>query len=236
MSGLIDSASAILSTAERRLEASSQNVANASTTGFKRQVSFTAALDGTDGERRGPAPLATLADFTQGRLSETGRPLDLAIYGPGLFQLRDGDQLVYSRGGSFTRNADGLLGDAAGRVLQQAGGGDLELKGEAPAILEDGTVLEDGLPTARLALYEAGKLSALTALGGSTFAADPVALDEAAASQVRQGFLENSNVVMSDEMIAMMAAVRQAESGGRLVQFYDELIGQAITTFSRSGK
>lgn len=236
MPSLIDSASAILSAAESRLEASAQNIANASTKGFKRQVSFSEVLAGAAEDSTEPAAFNTLVDFTQGRLIETGNPLDLAISGPGLLQLRDGDVLIYSRGGTFARDEDGRLADAVGRILQQAGGGDLAVKGDSLSILEDGTLIEDGLPTGKIALYETIEPATLSALGGTTFAADPVAMDEAASSQLRQGFTEASNVVMSEEMIAMMASVRRAESGGRLVQFYDHLIGQAITTFSRSGK
>ncbi|WEK46132.1 MAG: flagellar hook basal-body protein [Candidatus Andeanibacterium colombiense] len=236
MPSLIDSASAVLLSAERRLEASAQNVANASTKGYKKQVSFSETLSGVDANAFLTPERRNIVDFTQGRLTETGNPLDLAIFGPGLVQVRDGDHLVFSRGGSFVRGEDGLLADATGRVLQQAGGGDIVAKGAALTILEDGTLLEDGAPTARLGLYEPNDLSALTALGGSAFAADPGAMGDAAGSQLRAGFIENSNVTMSDEMLAMMSSVRQAESGARLVQFYDELIGQAITTFSRSGK
>ncbi|HZF46847.1 MAG TPA: flagellar hook basal-body protein [Sphingomonadaceae bacterium] len=236
MPGLVDSAAAILASAERRLEASAHNVANASTTGFKRQVNFAEVL-GSAGNADSLLPTQkSYVDFTQGRLAETGNPFDLAISGPGLLRLREGEAFVYARGGSFALNADGLLADATGRVLQQAGGGDLALAGTSFGVLADGTVLEDGLPTARIGLYEASDPAALSALGGATFTAAEPDMAEAETSQIRQGFLEKSNVTMSDEMIAMMASLRQAESGGRVMQFYDELIGQAITTFSRSGR
>ncbi|KPL68253.1 hypothetical protein SZ64_09045 [Erythrobacter sp. SG61-1L] len=225
-----------MASAERRLEAAAQNVANASTPGFKRQASFAEAVTLADrADERLPAQ-KIFVDFTQGRLSETGRAFDLAISGPAMLRLRDGDGFVYARGGSFAPNGEGLLADPAGRVLQLAGGGDLELKGASFEVLEDGTVLEDGLPTARIGLYDAGHPAALTAQGGSTFTAPDGAMAEAEGSQIRQGFLEKSNVTMSDEMVAMMSSLRQAESGGRVMQFYDELIGQAITTFSRSGQ
>lgn len=235
MSNLIESASAVLLSAERRLESSAQNVANASTQGFKRQVSFIEAVGGLQPKPRLPR-LNVLVDFTQGQLTETGSPLDLAIFGPGLFQLRDGENLIYSRGGTFARREDGMLADAAGRVLQQAGGGDLKVHGNTLEILEDGTVLEDGVPGGQISLYEASDPATLKALGGSTFAAIPGSLDEAASSTIRQGFIERSNVVMSDEMVSIIASTRQAETGGRLVQLYDELIGQAITAFSRIAK
>ena len=48
--------------------------------------------------------------------------------------------------------------------------------------------------------------------------------------------LESSNVVLSDEMVALMANTRQAEGGAQLVRLYDQLIGQAITTFARAGR
>lgn len=234
MSGLIESASGILAASEQRVEAAAQNVSNASTPGYKRQITFAETLMRTapaqgnpSGIHDAPVQLHVTQDRAQGKLRETGRPLDLAIFGPGYVQLRDGDRIAYSRGGSFAIGPDGTLIDSSGRVLQQAGGGDLEPGSTSPQIMGDGSVIENGLPVAAIALFE-------TDSPKGPFA--PATMREATASVIRQGQLESANVVMSDEMITMMAATRQAESGARLVQFYDQLIGQAITTFSRSGK
>lgn len=236
MSGLIDSAQSIISSAENRLQSVAQNIANTATPGFKKQASFTQALDQASGPENARQSTQHYLDFSQGRLTETGNPLDLAIHGPGLLMLRDGETFTYSRGGHFAIGPDGVIQDGEGRILQQAGGGDLSVKSAAVEFLDDGTVLEAGLPVAQLGLYEASTGNALSALGGSLFAADPSAMTEAVSSQVRQGFTESSNVVASDEMIAMMAAVRQAESGARVAQFYDQLVGQAISTFSRNSR
>ncbi|OCC22945.1 hypothetical protein MB02_14360 [Croceicoccus estronivorus] len=245
MSGLIESASSILASSERRVEASALNVSNASTPGYKRQVAFTSALKqaasaiGPRVARTGAAADSELhftTDFSQGALRETGSPLDLAIYGPGLIQLRDGDVYVYSRGGSFTVGPEGVVADPAGRRLQQAGGGDLTVSNPTPEILGDGTVIENGLPVSTIALLEPAAPERVTTLGGGIFTAPDSAMEQASDSILHQGQLESANVTMSDEMIAMMSATRQAEGGARLVQFYDQLIGQAITTFSRSSK
>jgi flagellar basal body rod protein FlgG len=238
MPGLIESASGILVSSERRVEASAQNVANAPTAGFKRQIAFSELLARTsvDAADTAAVRLRFASDLAQGKLRETRKPLDLAIFGPGFFKLRDGAGFVYTRGGSFSRDADGAVIDAAGRVLQQAGGGDLLVDSEAPQILGDGSVVENGLPTATLALFEPASGRQLASLGGGLFDAPDTAMLEASGSVVRQGQLESANVTMSDEMIALMATARQAEGGARLVQAYDQLIGQAITTFSRSGK
>lgn len=274
MSGLIESATAILSASERRLEMVSNNVANVSTPGFKRQISFSDLMPGTlrrssettfaaggaggaSAERAmaamflgevgaassagafAPPQLRARADLSQGKMSETKNPLDLAISGAGFFQLRAGDDIVYSRQGQFRLAENGTVVTPQGHVLQQAGGGDLILDRAAVKILEDGTVLDEDKPVARIALFawqdgSAGE-SAVHATGGSLFTFSGEAV-EVAAPVLRQGLVEASNVSMGDEMVTMMAAVRQAESGARLVQLYDDLMGRAITAFGQSGQ
>jgi flagellar basal-body rod protein FlgG len=58
-------------------------------------------------------------------------------------------------------------------------------------------------------------------------------MEEATSVRLRQGMVEGSNVSLGSEMVTMMTAVREAESGARLLQVYDDLIGRAITTFGQ---
>jgi flagellar basal-body rod protein FlgF len=169
-------------------------------------------------------------------MSGTGNPLDLAISGAGFFQLRAGSEIVYSRQGQFRLAADGTVVTPQGHVLQQAGGGDLVLERAAVEILEDGTVLDGDRPVARIALFAVAEGGVAEALGGSLFGIAENVAEEVAAPQLRQGMIEASNVSLGDEMVAMMAVLRQAESGARLVQVYDDLIGRAITTFGQGGR
>jgi flagellar basal-body rod protein FlgF len=233
--GLIESATGILSGSERRLENVSNNVSNISTAGFKRQISFEEVMNGGDAASAG-GRLRRQADLSQGELSRTGNPLDLAISGAGFFRLRAGEEIVYSRQGQFSVAADGTVATRQGHVLQQAGGGDLVLERAAVEILEDGTVLDGARPVGRIGLYVASDPAALRPLGGSIFAGSEEAMEEAPAAAVRQGMVEASNVVLGDEMVAMMTTVRQAEGGARLVQIYDDLLGRAITTFGQGNR
>jgi flagellar basal-body rod protein FlgG len=230
--GLIESASGILSASERRLENVSNNVSNISTPGFKRQISFEEVMNGR--ESGSTDALRQSSDFSQGQLSKTGNPLDLAISGPGFFRLRSGDEILYSRQGQFRIGADGNVINTQGHVLQQAGGGDLVLERAGVEILEDGTVLDGTRPVGRIGVYVSADPAAMRSLGGSTFTAGEDAMEDAPASALRQGMVEASNVVLGDEMVTMMATVRQAEGGARLVQIYDDLIGRAISTFGGS--
>lgn len=235
MAGLVESAIAIMSGSERKLSVIANNVTNISTAGFKRQLSFTGASGLGDGGLAASS-LQLRSDFTQGRLSETGNPLDLAISGTGFFRLRDGNSMVYSRHGQFRLDADGTLVNAQGHVLQQADGGDLVLDDADVQVLADGTVLAAGRPVARIALYAPSEGTVAEASGGTRFAIAEDSVEETSESELRQGMVEASNVSLGDEMVGMMAAIRQAESGARLVQVYDELLGRALTTFGQSGR
>ena len=238
MTGIIESGLLLMSSAERRIETLANNVANVTTPGFKRQISFAdvlgvraAATFGAPGEL-----LSRRTDFGQGRLSETGNPLDIAISGDGFFRLRDGDRAVFTRDGQFRRADDGTIVTQQGQVLQQADGGDLVLEGSDVEILRDGTVLSAGSPVGRIALAMPAHGSAAEAIGGSLFRIPEEAIEEVASPDLRQRHVEASNVALGDEMAAMTVALRQAESGARLVTLYDELLGRAITAFGQAGR
>ena len=234
MSGLIESAAAILSASESRLEVAAHNVSNISTPGFKRQVGFSQLL--AAGSDVNAQQIAVRRDFAQGKLSPSTNPLDIAISGTGFFQLRAGESMVYSRQGQFSRAADGTVVSPQGYVLQQAGGGDLVLDSAQVSILEDGTVLDSGVPVARLAVFAPADPAALQPVGESAFAMPGGAMDIVPDAVLRQGMVENSNVAIGDEMVTMMTALRQSEGGARLVQVYDDLLGRALQTLGQSGK
>jgi flagellar basal body rod protein FlgG len=222
----------MMSSSARRLEVTSQNVANTSTPGYKRQITFQDALSVAHHTASAPSNVA-YTDYSQGALRVTGAPLDLALSGAGFFQLRGDDGLYLSRSGQFHRAVDGRIINAQGLFLQTSDGQDLFLRSERAEILSDGVVLEDGMPVARIGVFEVGADTELRALGGSLFAAADGAMEEAPSPSVRQGALESANVEMSEEVITMMAALRRAEAGARVVQAYDTLTGQALSTFGR---
>ena len=231
MADLIESARAILSVSERRMEATANNVANLTTPGFKAQKLYSEVIS----EVSTLAPGSTenvRADLSQGRLTKTDNPLDLAIGGPGFFRLMGADGgMVYSRHGQFRRDGEGRLVNAQGLALQAADGGDILLASPDAEIRPDGTLLVDGAAVARIGLFQPAEGTATAPMGGSLFAfAEP---EEVREPQLHSGMVEASNVALADEMVAMMEAMRSAEGGARLVQTYDELMGKAINTFGQ---
>jgi flagellar basal-body rod protein FlgF len=233
-SGLAELGEVMLSASERRLETVSRNIANISTPGFKTERSFSEALGASAAKASAARSAAT--DFSQGSLRVTGNALDLALSGAGFFKLRSQAGVYLSRGGQFERASDGTVRTAQGLSLLTATGEDLVVSNGKIEILEDGTVLEGGLPVARLAVVESEEAKILEAMGGGLFSAPGEALRNTSASIVRQGMLEASNVEMAGEMVEMMSALRQAEAGARIVQVFDTLSGQMISTFSQGGR
>ncbi|WP_294122233.1 flagellar hook-basal body protein [Sphingomonas sp.] len=230
MADLIESARAILSVSERRMEATANNVANLTTPGFKSQKLYSDAV--SEASTLAPSTVEkSRVDLTQGKLSKTGNPYDLAIGGAGFFRLAGANgNIVYSRQGQFHRDGDGRLVNAQGMAVQGADG-DIVLPFANAQILGDGTVLQDGAAVGRIALFQPGDGVETRALGGSFFALSDA--EEVKEVQLHQGMVETSNVALADEMVAMMEAMRNAEGGAKLVQTYDDLIGRAITTFGQ---
>jgi flagellar basal-body rod protein FlgF len=235
MADLIESARGVLSLSERRLEAAANNVANLMTPGFKAERLYSDVS--ADADLRAPETLMTRRlDLSQGRLTRTGNPLDLAINGPGLFRLKGPDgSIAYSRSGQFRLADGGRVVNAQGFALQ-AGDGDLVVPDAAVTVAADGTVLDGEKPVAKIGLYQLQAGVTPTALGGSLVIAPEEAIDEVATPQLVQGTIEGSNVTLADEMVSMMDALRQAEGGAHLVQAYDDLIGKAISTLGQGAR
>jgi flagellar basal-body rod protein FlgF len=233
--GLIEIGEVMMVTSERRLELVSQNITNASTPGFKKSVNFEQAISAQSSLSQPQARVSARPDLTQGPLRQTGRPLDIALAGDGFFQLRANDgRIFYTRNGQFSRSAEGRITGVHGYSLQTADGGDLVLSSDHSEIVNDGTVLENGAPVARIGLFAPRDAADVESIGGTLFTARDDAMHEVSSPLLRQGMLESSNVDNAGEMLQMMAAMRQAEAGARVVEAYDSLLGQSISTFGRT--
>ena len=225
-------AAQILARAERRAETAAQNITNASTPGYRRRIGFEQALSiGAPAAARSAGTGAL--DFAAGQLSATGNPTDLAIAGDGFFAVRGEDDLLYTRQGQFHRDDHGRLVNAGGLALQTLEGGDLIVGDGDFQISPDGVVTRDGEAIGRIALYDFSNRAALAQQAAGTFAAGEAETLQVQAPAIRQGMLEGSNVSMGDEMVAMMEAVRRAETGQRLVNTYDDLMGRALNLFGQ---
>lgn len=182
----------------------------------------------------------TQVDFEQGPLRNTGRELDVAIEGRGFFQVQVEDDraangVAYTRAGNFTRNADGelVLATDQGRRLEpnitipdDAESIQITSNGEVfvqqPGDAEPTSVGEIELaafvnPTGLKQIGE--NLFAESAASGPPIVAEPT---EDGLGQLRQGFLEGSNVNPTRELINLIRTQRAFEMNSQTIRAADE--------------
>jgi flagellar basal body rod protein FlgG len=220
---------------DQRLQAISQNAANASLPGYRSRVvsgrAFDALLNsaGTDtpGEIESAGSLSPGVNLQRGGLLATGRALDVAIDADNAyFGLTDGTQTWLTRAGGFHIDANGtLLGERGLRVV--GAGGDIRLPTGDVTVEADGRITFQGTTVATLQLLKPNDPTALQAATGSLLLA-PSGTEVAVGVRLRGGALEASNTDSAHEMINLMAVARQFEAMSHLAQGYDEVVGRAI--------
>lgn len=218
---------------QSRLQRIASNLANVTTAGFRREIDVPRRVERSfaDWMRQEGAvvrPAATpVRDTTPAPVRATGEPLDLALTGPGYFELDTTAGPVYTRVGRFRSDGRGRLVDGRGDAVTGSTG-EISLGGGRLEVAADGTLLENGRPIGRLQLLD-WPAEQLTALGDGRYAArgTPAAVSPAG-TQVRQGFLEGSNVNPAREMVDLTETMRRFEAMLRFVQARDELVGSAI--------
>lgn len=215
---------AAANTAERRLEAVTANLANVNASGFKRRATSVASFDT---ELRATLERQTAAresiDFSQGALSATGNPFDLALNGPGFFAVEGPRGELVTRDGRFRVDAEGVLQTAEGFAVAWDGPrGSLDATGEAISIDADARVWQGREQRGRLRLVDFAARERLVALGSGYFAPTRGAGETEAQARVSQGHVEQANVSAVDEMVELIAVQRSFESATRLLSMIDQ--------------
>lgn len=200
-----------------KLDVIAQNLANASTVGFRAR---SAALVSFGDELRSSVGISD----AQGQLRRTDVPTDLALVGPGYFAVATADGVRYTRDGRLSVDAQGHLADARGnRLLGGLGpvhfptGANIEI---------DGRVVADGKVIDRLRIVA---FDAPCENGDSNlFAAPQGCIPKRSVAQVRSGYLEDSGVDAIAEMTALVDAQRAYEANQKSAQRTDESLRRLV--------
>jgi len=223
------------------------NLANASTPGFREQVAaFRAVPMGGDGANTRAFTLDTTpgSNFQAGVFESTGNPLDVAIQGDGFFVVRrpDGSEAL-TRAGNFKTNVAGELVSASGLPVLGAAGPIVIPPSAAspPQIGDDGTVVVfDGTSPqpqilGRLRLVKPDPKTLTRAGDGLFEVANVQALTSDPSLAAKQGFVEGSNVSVAAAMVALVGQQRLFDLNVKMIQNADANARSAngIMTLSR---
>jgi flagellar basal-body rod protein FlgF len=218
-----------------RVDRVAMNLANVQTAGYKREVAvtlpFAARVD--RGVQGSSAPAAPHIDQRPGTLKSTGQPLDLALAGPGWFEVQT------EAGPAYTRQGDFRL-DARGRLVTQQGhpvlgtGGEIQLVHGNPTIDASGRVFDGpagprATAVAQLRVVQFEASARLERLGnGLVLVHGEASAAGEGSTRVQQGHLENSNVRPMQEMVQLLQSVRHFETMQKVAASYDEMLGTSI--------
>jgi flagellar basal-body rod protein FlgG len=242
---------------QTQMTVTANNLANVSTTGFKKgRAVFDDLLYqnlsqvGANTSQNTTAPtglnlgtgtrvVATEKNYTQGNLNQTGNSLDVAIQGQGFFQvLQPSGQLAYTRDGSFQLNAQGQLVTAAGYQVQPA----ITIPQGAQSITigADGTVsvqLAGQSTTTTVGTLQLANFinpAGLQDIGGnlaveSAASGTPVTANAGlnGMGTLTQGSVESSNVDVVEELVNMIQTQQAYEMNSRAVETTDQMMTYA---------
>ena len=221
-----------------RQEITANNLANATTTGFKRDRLFAQELTSAQGQSVTSDPLSKdvskWTEFTPGAFVPTSDPLDFALQSKGFFVVSDGQNQYYTRNGHFTQNSEGQLVDVQGRTVQGEGG-NITLPHGLVTTSSSGEISVDGTVVDRLRVVQFENPQTLQKASGSAFVKSAQTTAEAPVDSpvVRQGFLENSNVDTVKEMVEMISTSRNYEINAKLLTSQDDTLRQTVNDIGK---
>lgn len=235
------------------------NLANSSTTGFKKsRADFQDLMYQTEKTTGAPATNATTIPtgiqvglgvrpgavskiFTTGNIIATGNELDLAIQGDGFLQVQQSDgSTAYTRAGALKRDGQGRVVTSDGQPIIP----EILIPSNATRITigNDGTVSVQqagqtaATTVATLQLASFSNPSGLNAIGKNLFlptdssgAATTGTAGQNGLGTIEQGFLENSNVSVMEEMVSMIVGQRAYEINSKAIQASDDMLQQAAS-------
>jgi len=214
------------------LDATANNIANASTAGFHGDaVTFKQVMTQARSPDVGLVDAGTARiDSQPGALNPTGNPLDLALEGDGYFSVQSEQGTRYTRAGNFELDPTGKLVTSEGLQVNGEHGAPITIPPGASnvQVASDGTVSADGTTVGKLELVKL-KSSQLQRQGGSLFAATGTP-EPGAPPTVRSGMLESSNVNVVRGVVDLVKVSRTYESLMQVIQGFHDVESRAAET------
>lgn len=242
---------------QNRMDILTNNLANASTVGFKKEGSTSQSFDsiltvkikdqsvglqnvqklGTNNP--GVKIGENYTDFTQGSFRVTDNTYDLALAGDGFFTIEFTNKAgetstMYTRNGQFTLNREGYLVTQDGDYVLDTQNRRIQLNTLLDSeIGSDGTITQAGRAVARIQVTNFEDYNYLEKYGETYYRPVEGAKTTQADADVKSGYLEMANVQVVSEMVNLISITRAYESNQKIIQAYDDTLETAVTQLGR---
>jgi flagellar basal-body rod protein FlgF len=218
-----------------QLDVVSNNLANATTPGFKVEGYYPGLIkDDTNPVAGTMTNLSyTRVDYSQGMTQITGNALDVAIQGDGFFTVQTKDGLAYTRKGNFTMNKSKQLVTQSGEFVL-GDKGPITISGGNVEIDSAGRVVADGAEAGKLSIARFDNMQALTREKEGLFT-DPGAakVKKMDNPELKPRHLEMSNANVIKEMVDMIDIQRSFESYQKVIQTIADLDKLSVSRVGR---
>ncbi|WP_342476000.1 flagellar basal body rod protein FlgG [Weizmannia sp. FSL K6-0777] len=235
---------------QTELDTIGNNIANVNTYGYKKgRVTFKDAISqtlasatpGTSAQQVGLGSQIGSIDTvdTSGSPESTGRPLDFAITGDGYFRVADGNNTYYTRAGNFYFDDNRRLVNSEGFTVLGTNGQAITLGANVKSfsVATDGTITDqDGNTIGTISIATFQNPAGLTKVGGNLYTttnsnAGTVTVSQPGqdgAGTIKSGYLEMSNVDLSEELTNMIVAERGFQANTRIITTSDEILQELV--------
>lgn len=231
---------------QNRMDVLTNNLANADTTGFKKEGATSQSFDSVlvdkikddseyirQGRRIGTGNPGvkigeSYIDWSEGAFQVTGNNYDFALGGKGFFTVEftnksDETITMYTRDGNFSVNTEGYLVTTDGDYVLDNDLKHIKVDPNSPITVDkDGSIIQNDQTVARMKLTDFEDYNYIRHYGENYYIpAEGAEEIDAADCSVYQGYLETSNVSVVSEMVEMISVSRQYEANQKLIQTYD---------------
>jgi flagellar basal-body rod protein FlgF len=235
-------------TSSYRQDVIANNIANAETVGFKKDLALFQQRP-TEAQARGSTestnPLLegiggglfaapTQIDTGQGDLESTGNAFDLGIQGSGFFKVNDSGASRLTRDGRMMVDRTGqlVMANSKGQPVLDVEGRPIKLdpnRAAADTIIDtQGQIKQGGRIVARIGLFEVADRAQLHKVGGNLISYPESTALLPAHAEIRSGFTERSNVEPANELTQLMDSQRQLEANASMIRFQDQMLARLV--------
>jgi flagellar basal-body rod protein FlgF len=222
----------------REMTAIANNIANSSTTGFRKEglifSEHISALEPDEESLSMAQGNVRHTNTSQGPLTSTGGAFDFAIEGDGFFLIETPEGEALTRAGAFTPNEASELTTHDGYRLLDNGGAAVFIPPDARnvSVASDGTLSADGRPLAQIGLYMPTDPLSMDRTNGVRFTTEN-GIEPIEDAVILQGYVENSNVNAVTEITRMIEVQHAYELSQKFVEKEDERIRSVLSTLGR---